>query len=468
MIYKSEKEVLCSDAVCVEGGKIKIKDLELFRKRDVDNVVDTIILSDDAHVKRICYWLAYEAGIAYGVIPSSIEGLYEARGKGEVSGFTVPAMNLRTLTFDLARGVFRSALKINAGAFIFEIAKSEIGYTEQRPVEYTSVLILAAIKEGYKGPIFVQGDHFQVKAANYLKDKDKEIDPLKTLIQEAIEAGFYNIDIDSSTLVDLSKETINEQQRLNYELCSYFTKYIRKLQPEGIEVSVGGEIGEVGGQNSTPEELHAFMKGYLIDLGEGLRGISKMSIQTGTSHGGVVLPDGSIAKVSIDFDTLSKLSSIGQKEYGLSGAVQHGASTLPNEAFHQFPEVGCSEIHLATQFQNIVYDYIPLPLKEKIYTWLNENCASERKEGWTDDQFIYKTRKKALGPFKKEIHSLNRDMKDKISAALEEEFSFLFDQLKIKDTKPIVDKYIKPVAVKKDKEFFLREEKDLGTLEGAD
>jgi hypothetical protein len=25
---------------------------------------------------------------------------------------------------------------------------------------------------------------------------------------------------------------------------------------------VGGEIGEVGTENSTPEELHAFMKGY--------------------------------------------------------------------------------------------------------------------------------------------------------------------------------------------------------------
>ena len=467
MIYKSEREVTCSDAICVEDGNIKIKDLDLFRKRDIDNIVDTMILSDSAHVKRICYWVVHQAGLAYGVIPSSIEGLYDARGSGEVSGFTVPAMNLRTLTYDLARAIFRSALKINAGALIFEIAKSEIGYTEQRPMEYVSIIMAAAIKEGYKGPIFVQGDHFQVKAKNFLQDKDKEIEPLKTLIQEAIEAGFYNIDIDSSTLVDLSKETIDEQQRLNYEVCSLFTKYIRKLQPKDIEISVGGEIGEVGGQNSTPEELKAFMKGYLNDLGN-LRGISKMSIQTGTSHGGVVLPDGSIAKVSIDFETLSKLSDIARTEYGLSGAVQHGASTLPNEAFHRFPEVGCSEIHLATQFQNIAYDYFPLPLKEKIYAWLNENCASERKEGWTDDQFVYKTRKKALGPFKKEIHSLSRDLKDKISAALEKEFSFLFDQLKIKDTKPIVEKYIKPVVVKKDKEFFLKEEKDLGTLEGAD
>jgi fructose/tagatose bisphosphate aldolase len=467
MVYKSEHEILCSDALCQENGKLIIKDPELFRSRDVDNILDTIILSNDAHVKRICYWIAQAAGMHFGAIPSSIQGLYEAMGKGQVTGFTVPAMNIRVLTFDLVRAIFRSAKKINAGAFIFEIAKSEIGYTDQRPLEYSSVIILAAIKEGYQGPLFIQGDHFQVKAKNYLADKDKEIEPLKTLIKETIEAGFYNIDIDSSTLVDLSKSTLDQQQKLNCEVCSFFTEYIRKIQPKDIEISVGGEIGEVGGKNSTPEELNAFMKGYLAEIGS-LKGISKISIQTGTSHGGVVLPDGSIAKVSIDFDTLEKLSQIARKDYGMSGAVQHGASTLPNEAFHRFPEVECAEIHLATQFQNIVYDYLPLPLKEKIYAWLHQECAGEKKPDWTNDQFIYKTRKKALGPFKKEIHSLSAETKLKISAVLEEEFSFLFDKLKIHNTKEAVDKYIKSVAIKKTKDDFLKEERDLGELEGAD
>mgnify|MGYP001201930994 CR=1 FL=1 len=449
MIYKSEEEILKNQAA------------------DIDNLVDTLILSDSSHLRRLCLWVAYSAGLKSGVVPSSIAGLYEAMGKGESCGYTVPAMNIRTLTFDTARAIFRVAKRINAGAFIFEIAKSEIGYTSQRPLEYSSVIILAALKEGYKGPIFIQGDHFQVKAANYLKSPENEVGPLKDLIKEAIEASFYNIDIDSSTLVDLSKPTLKEQQKLNYEVCALITQHIRKLQPKGLDVSVGGEIGEVGGKNSTPEELNSFMQGYLKEIGS-LKGISKMSIQTGTSHGGVVLPDGSIAKVSIDFDTLTKLSEISRKSYGMAGAVQHGASTLPNEAFHRFPEVACAEIHLATQFQNMVYDYLPLPLKEKIYAWLHENCAEEKKPDWTEDQFIYKTRKKALGPFKKEIHSLSADIRKKISSVLEEEFSFLFDMLKIKDTKIEVEKYVKMIKVEKSKEDFLKEEKDLGVLEGAD
>ncbi len=467
MIYTNEAELLNNKAVKTVDGRFSIANEKEFRAKAVDDMLDTIILSNDAHLRKLAYWVVYHAGIQLGVIPSSIQELYSAMGRGEVEGFTVPAMNIRTLTFDLARAVFRAAKKIKAGAFIFEIAKSEIGYTDQRPLEYSSVLTLAAIKEGYRGPLFIQGDHFQVKAANYLKDREKEISQLKVLIKEAIAAHFYNIDIDSSTLVDLTKKSLKEQQRNNYEVCAEITKYIRKLQPQGVNISVGGEIGEVGGKNSTPDELGAFMQGYRDTVGS-QAGISKISIQTGTSHGGVVLPDGSIAKVNIDFETLAKLSEIARKNYALAGAVQHGASTLPNEAFHHFPQVGCAEIHLATQFQNMVYDYFPLPLKEKIYAWLHANCAVEKKPDLTEDQFIYKTRKNALGPFKKEIHSLPRELKDKISHALEEEFSFLFGQLKIKNTKKYVDQYITLVKVEKTKEYFLGEEKDLGELEGAD
>jgi fructose/tagatose bisphosphate aldolase len=287
-----------------------------------------------------------------------------------------------------------------------------------------------------------------------LNDPVQEIDKLKALILDAVKAGFYNIDIDSSTLVDLSKPTIEGQQELNYKVCGQLTRYIRSIQPEGIEISIGGEIGEVGGKNSIPEEVHAFIQGYLKETGS-VSGISKLSIQTGTVSGGVVLPDGSIANVKLDFETLDKLSKIAKEEYGLAGCVQHGASTLPNEAFHKFPQVGCAEIHLATQFQNIAYDYLPLSLKEKIYDWLKENFSGSRNPEQTNDQFIYTTRKHALGPFKKEIFSLSQDSKNRIAKAVEEEFDFLFDQLKIKDTRVLVDKYVKLFPIERKPEDFL-------------
>ena len=174
-------------------------------------------------------------------------------------------------------------------------------------MEYFTSVLAAAIKEGYQGPLFVQGDHFQVSGKKYQDQPDEEIKAIETLILEAIQAGFYNIDIDTSTLVDLSQPTIEEQQRVNCEQCAHFTAFIRKHQPAGVTVSVGGEIGEVGGKNSDETELRAFMDGYRRVLPAGLPGLSKISIQTGTSHGGVVLPDGTLAQVAIDFNVLKDL-----------------------------------------------------------------------------------------------------------------------------------------------------------------
>src|SRR5258708_35577282 len=151
------------------------------------------------------------------ILPASILPIYEARGRGELRGFTVPALNLRALTYDSARAVFRTARKLSAGAFIFEIARSEIGYTDQRPDEYATVVLAAALREGWTGPVFLQGDHFQTNAKKMKRDPAKEVRAIEDLILEAIAAQFYQIDIDTSTLVDLSQPTVDQQQRPNHE-----------------------------------------------------------------------------------------------------------------------------------------------------------------------------------------------------------------------------------------------------------
>lgn len=420
-------------------------------KKNINELALDLALQDNLDEKKK---LANEIfGIAHekGIFPYSINDFYFARGKGKFGGFTVPAINLRTMTYDLACAIFRAAKKINAGAFIFEIAKSEMGYTGQKPIEYSSMCLAAAINEGYKGPVFIQGDHFQFSAKKFKENPEKEKKDMKTLISESVNAGFYNIDIDSSTLVDLSKPSIVEQQSFNYEMCAEMTLFMRAIQPKGIVVSIGGEIGEVGGKNSTPFELRAFMEGYRKIIGKSKIGISKISIQTGTSHGGVVLPDGSVAKVKLDFDTLKNLSKLAKEEFGLAGAVQHGASTLPGEAFGKFAEVEAAEVHLATEFQNIVYEseYFPRELKNKIYEWLKENAAGEREDGQTDEQFFYKARKKALGPFKKDILTLPKDIRNRIISEVESKFEFLFNKLRINNTRELMSKYVpsKPVKV---------------------
>lgn len=430
-------------------GKVKVKDRARLRA-NIYRLAEASAL-EKGRLQGMARYLTRLAALAYGAVPASIQDLYAARGAGKLpSTFTVPAMNLRALSFDAARAVFRAALDMDGAALIFEIARSEIGYTDQRPAEYTTNVLAAAIAEGYQGPVFIQGDHFQVSAKRYASDPSAELNAIKELIKEALVAGFYNIDIDTSTLVDLSKASIPEQQALNTGLSAQLTAYIRSLEPRGITVSVGGEIGEVGGKNSTEEELRAYMDGYLSQLKQSApkaTGISKISIQTGTTHGGVVLPDGSIAQVSVDFDTLRHLSRVAREGYGLAGAVQHGASTLPEDAFGKFVEYEACEVHLATNFQNMLFDRLPDGLRKEMYAFLDEKYTSDRKPGMTDEQFYYKTRKNAIGPFKAQVWGMDAGVREKIRSAWEEQFRKLFTLLKVAGTRKYVEQAVHPVIV---------------------
>jgi len=415
-------------------------------------------------------WVIWAASQALGCGSASIHDLYRARGRGDVppTAFTVPAINVRATTYLTARQAFAAALERDAGALVFEIAKSEMAYTDQRPAEYTAVVLAAALREGWAGPVFLQGDHFQFNATKWAADPEPELEGLRDLTREAVGAGFLNIDIDSSTLVDLSRPTVAEQQRVNAENTAELTRLVRSLQPDGVTISVGGEIGEVGKANSTEEELRAYLDGYLAECGS-IEPISKVSVQTGTSHGGVPMADGSIAEVKIDFATLSRLSTVARDEYGMAGCVQHGASTLPEEAFHQFPAYGTAEIHLATGFQNILYDGGGLPddLRAEMMAWCVANCADERKDGETDEQFLYKTRKKAIGPFKRQLWTLPAESAERIGANLRTKFGQLFDELGIAGTRSVVDRYVRPVPVSMERPASLGGTAGLAVTAGA-
>jgi fructose-bisphosphate aldolase class II len=432
-------------AASITGSTLTIGDASQLASSRMDELVRLAVFGS-ADEKDWARWAIWEIGQAVGVRSASIHDLYMARGRGEIGGFTVPAINVRGAAYDTARAIFRTAVKLNAGAFLLEIARSEIAYTEQRPAEYVAVMLAAALREGFRGPVFIQGDHFQVNAKKYAVDPVGEVGNVKQLALEAIAAGFYNIDIDTSTLVDLSHATLADQQRLNYEVGVDITRHVRGLEPKGVTISLGGEIGEVGTENSTVPELRAFMDGYnqtLAAQAPGMVGLSKISVQSGTSHGGIVLPDGSIADVQIDLETLRALGEAARQEYGISGAVQHGASTLPDTAFHHFPRTETSEIHLATGFQNMLYEHLPVSLRDEMYAWLTTNAADERKPKDSDEQFFYKTRKKALGPFKTKLWSLPADAAAALAAAYDTKFEFLFTQLAIGGTSAAVAQYVK-------------------------
>ncbi len=444
----STPSFLLGGAVTLEDGRVHLHDATALTSAHMDALVWQAVFAEESE-RNFSRWVLWELGQIAGVRPASIHELYIARGQGKCGGFTVPAINVRGMSYDTARAIFRTAKAQDAGAFILEIARSEIAYTDQRPAEYVSVMLAAALREGFRGPLFIQGDHFQVNHKKFAVDPVTEVSAVKAIVKEAVAAGFYNIDVDTSTLVDLSKATLDEQQRLNYEVCVEITRAVRAEEPAGVTISIGGEIGEVGTENSTPAELEAFMEGYnrtLAAQAPGMAGLSKISVQSGTSHGGIVLADGSIADVKLDLETLASLSKISRDKYSMSGAVQHGASTLPDGAFNNFPRTETAEIHLATNFQNMMYDHLPAELRQEIYAWLDENAKEERKPTDSPEQFYYKTRKKAIGPFKKQLWSLPAEVRTALGAAYDEKFGFLFRQLAIGGTRETVAKFVQAPA----------------------
>ena len=320
---------------------------------------------------------------------NSTQKLYQKIGEGKIKGFTIPAFNIRTLVYDTARALFRAAKKNKVGAFIVELAESEIDYTKQSPREYARLILKACLKENFKAHLFLQGDHFKVS---------EDSKGLKLLIKKAVKCGFYNIDIDASLL------PIEE----NFKQTAKFTNFIRRLEPKSLTISIGGEIGVIGGKNTTLSEFEEFIKGYqqaLLEYGS-LKGLIKIAVQTGTAHG---------KGGETDFQLL-KILTKKAKEYNIAGVVQHGASTLPEQEFKKFPEAGVLEIHLATEFQNIILNspYFPQELKEKIHS------------------------KKDFGLLKKEISHIPQENIDKICEELEEKFNFFFRNLNVCDTSELI------------------------------
>jgi len=414
-------------------------------QNNIDSMIMKAMFGANAGEKETAQQEIRKLASSKGIYLASIQGLYEAAAQGKYTKKTVPAINIRGLTYEVARTIFRTAMKNKVGAFIFEIARTEMVYTDQPAPEYVVSILAAAIREGYTGPLFIQGDHFQFNKKKYDAGKESELKTVKDATKAAISAGFMNIDIDSSTLVVLDRPTLDAQQKDNYSVAADMTKFIRQIEPKGVTVSVGGEIGEVGKSNTTVHELRAYMEGYKGLIGTGIKGISKISVQTGTTHGGVVKADGSIADVQLDFNTIKELGKVAREDYGVGGIVQHGASTLPDDMFELFPEANTLEVHLATGYQNTMYDskHFPDELLKKMYAYISDKYADEKKAGDTREQFLYKTRKKAFGRFKKETWQMPEENITGIMAELEEQFTLVFQRLNITNTIDLVKKYIK-------------------------
>lgn len=91
----------------------------------------------------------------------------------------------------------------------------------------------------------------------------------------------------------------------------------------------------------------------------------------------------------------------------------------------------------------MIFDHpsFPAALKRDIYEKLRGVSADERKAGDTDEQFFYKTRKKALGLYKRELWGLPAATRAAIGGALEEKFRFLLEKLAVGGTRALAERH---------------------------
>ena len=487
--------------VDVTSEGVKIVDENAIRASLIDKLVYDATFNPNKEVVEICRKLILDIAKAQGATLGSVYNLYVQKAY-DPRRWSIPAINVRGMAYNTARSIFASARDNKVGPFILEIAKSEIKYTGQRPAEFTTSMLAAAIKEGYKHPVYLQGDHFQIDADLYFGNAKKEIianpqkaiSDIKALIREAVLAGFYQIDLDMSPSVDYTKATVREQQENNYKLTAELTAYVRALEREfgldkaGIVVNLGGEIGEIGKgldkdkqQNSSIAELRAFMDNYLAELkrlskeaGYELKGITKVAVQTGTKHGGVRDAQGQVTKAKVSFNTLAELGKVAREEYGLSGVVQHGASTLPQDYFSVFagkpvPE-GMSvdssllddasktilsnnpvgEVHLATAYQDTTLDNVafPVELLAQIKAYIAQKFPA--KEGEDPNKVFVDNRKNVWGPFKAQVWNMPAVSQDAIRVSLKNQFDTVFKNLGIIE---VQDSYVQSLDAKVNSNF---------------
>lgn len=376
-----------------------------------------------------------------GIFPAAITPLYQAIGRGELDPLTVPAFNLRGLTYQLARVIWRTILQENAGPVLFELAPSECKMGDQSLDEYAAMVFAAAAREGYRGPVFLQGDHFAIGSA-------AEEQQMLTLAQEAIAAGFYQIDIDGSHLAGELTEDLQDLHRPNAEVTARMIKALRAQQPANIDLVLGGEVGEIGGENTSVEDLRVFHSLLQEKVPPGMASLSKISAQTGTTHSGIVLPDGSTGQMNVDFKLVSDLSQAA-RHLGWNGLVQHGASTLSLTDLAKLPAAGVLEVHLATQIQNIVFDHPAFPqqlrrsMQERLVltTHTAEGDALSQDEQLSKAQLFYKARWAAWGYFKNELWALTPNNLAPIETSLGEWVSQVLHALNAVGRQDLLSRY---------------------------
>ena len=225
---------------------------------------------------------------------------------------------------------------------IFELARSEMGYTDQRPAEYAACVLGAAIAEGYQGPVFIQGDHFQISAKKYASKPRSEVKAVRDSSgghrRRVLQHRHRHLDSGRPEQADdprAAGSQLRAVRRIDRPCTIAGAEGRRRLrrrrdrrsgrpqQHRARTAGLHGRLQPVAGQldpqgRRPVQDQHPDR--HVPWRGRPTRRHDRQG------QGGLRDPQPAVEDRA--------------KQYAMGGAVQHGASTLPEEAFSKFSEAG--------------------------------------------------------------------------------------------------------------------------------
>ncbi len=379
---------------------------------ELDRAANAVALADGPEADALAHSLIQEC-VRGGAYPAPVGRIYQAIGRGEVAPLTVPAFNLRGLTYDVARAFWRRAMDQDAVGMMFELAPAEARVAAQSFPQYAALVCAAARREGYEGPVFLQGDHFSLESS-----KATERDELVALAKTALGSGFRQIDLDTAALV-VEGPDAETRQTPNAGATAGLLTALADHSPSGT--IFGGEVGEIGGANTTPAELQAFIDLVRHHAGAAAPLFGKVSVQTGTRHGGMSDASGHTVRMPLDLDLAAELAAVARTN-GFGGIVQHGASTLQLDQFQALPAAGIIEVHLATNIQNLVFDAPAFPpalrsamRQEALASTVGAAERGAETQEVDAEQAFSNKRWSLWGPYKGQLLGLPEDVRQQLA-----------------------------------------------------
>ncbi len=420
------------------GSELHLLIPQMFRGELVDRFVYTSVLGGTAKLRHLCSQIIRSAALTHGIWCDSIHAFYQANAVSRGRSIVVPAFNIRGLTYSTIRSIFRVAQKTDSGPFIIEISPAEMSHTQQRADEIAACVLGAALRENYSGPVFLQGDHFRLDPRRCQSDLQTETSRLQALILDGMNNGFLNFDIDATIATGPDTESHSGQNPSYLDLAADLCTFIRHHQPESVSIALGVEFANLRGVLRHSQTLVSDFSRFKESLDRcGFPDhITKFNIHldavSGNNSGSAHTAKPQIPNVSADeCAILREFAESMRAAYGVCGLEVHSSTAIPEPYLPLLPSSGVVEAHLGTRLQDVVFDHprFPIGLTEEIHSYLETHCSLESRSGLPQEQFYYLARKKAWGPFKKAICSLDERTKLAILQDVEKEITMNFEKL---------------------------------------